>query len=141
MRWCALASGCLYEPWHGRIFWLVWLIRRPIGRCTSRSLIRAAIATGELQPGEQVPSEHELVAEYGVPRGTARQAIMLLRNEGLIEAIHGLGSSCVSPSRSSGCDPIASRTAGRSAATPTTHPLTMTCTGRSGDRWARRPRN
>jgi GntR family transcriptional regulator len=53
--------------------------------------LRAAIATGVLGPGEQLPSEHELVAEYGVARGTARQAIMLLRNEGLIEAVHGLG--------------------------------------------------
>jgi GntR family transcriptional regulator len=53
--------------------------------------LRGAIATGVLEPGEQVPSEHELCAEYGVARGTARQAIMLLRNEGLIEAIHGLG--------------------------------------------------
>jgi GntR family transcriptional regulator len=32
-----------------------------------------------------------LAAEYGVARGTARQAIMLLRNEGLIDAVHGLG--------------------------------------------------
>jgi GntR family transcriptional regulator len=55
-------------------------------------LLRAAIATGVLEPGDQVPSEHELAAEYGIARGTARQAIMLLRNEGLIEAIHGLGS-------------------------------------------------
>jgi GntR family transcriptional regulator len=54
-------------------------------------LLRGAIATGVLEPGEQVPSEHELCAEYGVARGTARQAIMLLRNEGLIEAVHGLG--------------------------------------------------
>jgi len=59
--------------------------------------LRAAIATGVLGPGEQVPSEHELVAEYGVARGTARQAIMLLRNEGLIEAIHGLGSFVRAP--------------------------------------------
>jgi GntR family transcriptional regulator len=54
-------------------------------------LLRSAIATGVLGPGEQVPSEHELAAEHGVARGTAREAIMLLRNEGLIEAIHGLG--------------------------------------------------
>jgi GntR family transcriptional regulator len=38
-----------------------------------------------------LPSEHELAAEYGVARGTARQAIMLLRNEGLVDAVHGLG--------------------------------------------------
>jgi GntR family transcriptional regulator len=59
--------------------------------------LRAAIMTGVLGPGEQVPSEHELVSEYGVARGTARQAIMLLRNEGLIEAIHGLGSFVRAP--------------------------------------------
>jgi GntR family transcriptional regulator len=63
---------------------------RPVYRQIA-DLLRAAIATGELQPGDQVPSEHELCAEYGVARGTARQAIMLLRNEGVIEAVHGLG--------------------------------------------------
>lgn len=55
-------------------------------------LLRSAITSGTLEPGEQLPSEHELVAAHGVSRGTARQAIMLLRNEGLIDVIHGLGS-------------------------------------------------
>jgi GntR family transcriptional regulator len=55
-------------------------------------LLRTAIVTGELGPGAQLPSENELVEEHGVARGTARQAIMQLRNEGLIESIHGLGS-------------------------------------------------
>ena len=50
-----------------------------------------AITSGAYEPGELLPSEHELAAEYGVARGTARQAIMLLRNEGLIDAVHGLG--------------------------------------------------
>jgi GntR family transcriptional regulator len=63
---------------------------RPVYRQIA-DLLRSAIATGVLGPGEQVPSEHELAAEHGVARGTAREAIMLLRNEGLIEAIHGLG--------------------------------------------------
>jgi GntR family transcriptional regulator len=63
---------------------------RPVFRQIA-DLLRSAIATGVLGPGEQVPSEHELAAEHGVARGTAREAIMLLRNEGLIEAIHGLG--------------------------------------------------
>jgi GntR family transcriptional regulator len=55
-------------------------------------LLRSAIMSGRLEPGEQLPSEHELVAEHGVSRGTARQAITLLRNEGLIDVVHGLGS-------------------------------------------------
>jgi GntR family transcriptional regulator len=55
-------------------------------------LLRTAIVTGELEPGAQLPSESELVEEHGVARGTARQAIMQLRNEGLIESAHGRGS-------------------------------------------------
>ncbi len=54
--------------------------------------LRSAITSGTLEPGEQLPSEHELVAQHGVSRGTARQAITLLRNEGLIDVVHGLGS-------------------------------------------------
>jgi len=54
--------------------------------------LRSAITSGVLEAGAQLPSEHELVAEHGVSRGTARQAIMLLRNEGLIDVVHGLGS-------------------------------------------------
>ena len=53
--------------------------------------LRSAIGDEVYAPGDLLPSEHELVAEYGVARGTARQAIMLLRNEGLIDAVHGLG--------------------------------------------------
>jgi GntR family transcriptional regulator len=53
--------------------------------------LRSAINDGVYTPGDLLPSEHELAAKYGVARGTARQAIMLLRNEGLIDAVHGLG--------------------------------------------------
>jgi len=54
--------------------------------------LRSAIKSGVFGPGELLPSEHELAAKYGVARGTARQAIVLLRNEGLIDAVQGLGS-------------------------------------------------
>ncbi len=37
-----------------------------------------------------MPSEHALVDEYGVARGAARQVVMLLRNEDLFGAVHGL---------------------------------------------------
>jgi GntR family transcriptional regulator len=55
-------------------------------------LLRAAIVSGELAPGARLPSEQELIDEYGVGRSTARQAVTLLRNEGLIEVVHGRGS-------------------------------------------------
>lgn len=50
------------------------------------------MTSGELGPGARLPSEHELVEAYGVARGTARQAIVQLRSEGLIESVHGVGS-------------------------------------------------
>jgi GntR family transcriptional regulator len=55
-------------------------------------LLRAAIASGELAPGAQLPSEQELVDGHGVARGTVRQAIMLLRSEGLVDVERGRGS-------------------------------------------------
>ena len=63
---------------------------RPVYRQIADRL-RSAIGDGVYKAGDLLPSEHELAAEYGVARGTARQALMLLRNEGLIDAVHGLG--------------------------------------------------
>ncbi|MHA6623051.1 GntR family transcriptional regulator [Pseudonocardia sp. DLS-67] len=53
--------------------------------------LRAAIDTGELGPGDRLPSEAELREHYGVARMTARQAIQELRAEGLVVAEHGRG--------------------------------------------------
>jgi GntR family transcriptional regulator len=53
--------------------------------------LREAIRLGRLAPGDQLPSESELVQHYGVARMTARQAIQELRTEGLVVAEHGRG--------------------------------------------------
>jgi DNA-binding GntR family transcriptional regulator len=49
------------------------------------------IAAGELAPGDALPSEAALTRQYGVSRGTARQALSLLRSLGLVYAVHGKG--------------------------------------------------
>jgi GntR family transcriptional regulator len=54
--------------------------------------LRAAIVGGELGPGVQLPSERELMDAYGAARGTARQAIGVLRAEGLVDVEHGRGA-------------------------------------------------
>src|SRR5512132_4007754 len=46
--------------------------------------LRGAIERGEVSPGEQLPGESELGDVYGVSRLTIRQALSLLRNEGLV---------------------------------------------------------
>lgn len=42
------------------------------------------IRTGVWQPGDRVPSEKSLVAEFGTSRGPVRQALAALRSEGMI---------------------------------------------------------
>src|SRR6266496_2348988 len=53
--------------------------------------LRAAIGRGRLAEGDQLPSEAQLMAHYGVARMTARNALRLLQDEGLITAEHGRG--------------------------------------------------
>ena len=53
--------------------------------------LRAAIAQGRLREGDQLPSEAQLMAHYGVARMTARNALRLLQDQGLITAEHGRG--------------------------------------------------
>lgn len=47
--------------------------------------LRAAIRTGEMPAGRQIPTEPELAERYGVSRGTIRVAIAALVSEGLLE--------------------------------------------------------
>jgi len=55
-------------------------------------LIRDQITSGELLPGEQVPSMAKLGEAYGISRGTARRVLLQLRDWGLIEVTPGWGS-------------------------------------------------
>ncbi|RNL83567.1 GntR family transcriptional regulator [Halostreptopolyspora alba] len=51
--------------------------------------LRAKINTGELSPGEAIPSEHELMEQHQVSRHTVQKALSLLTSEGLITAGQG----------------------------------------------------
>nr|WP_221308051.1 GntR family transcriptional regulator [Nocardiopsis mwathae] len=53
--------------------------------------LRSAIASGELADGDRVPGENELMRQYSVARATARQALSVLINEGLVVPIRGSG--------------------------------------------------
>lgn len=57
-----------------------------------RDEIAGRIARGDLAPGEQLPTERELVATFGVSRVTVRRAIAALTDDGLIYAIQGRGT-------------------------------------------------
>jgi DNA-binding GntR family transcriptional regulator len=51
--------------------------------------LRAAIESGQLPPGELLPTVVELAAEHQVSPGTINRAVALLKAEGLIDAQRG----------------------------------------------------
>ncbi|MCD9900976.1 GntR family transcriptional regulator [Streptomyces sp. MT29] len=53
--------------------------------------LKAEIQSGALEPGARLPGENDLMAQYGVARMTARQALSVLQSEGLTEARKGVG--------------------------------------------------
>ncbi|WP_433351779.1 GntR family transcriptional regulator [Microtetraspora malaysiensis] len=53
--------------------------------------LRGRILSGDLHDGDRLPGENALMAEYGVARATARQALAVLINEGLAVPRRGSG--------------------------------------------------
>lgn len=53
--------------------------------------IREQIRTGQLKPGDKLPSITELKAIHGVSYGPVRTAMIVLKAEGLIEGVPGEG--------------------------------------------------
>ena len=56
------------------------------------AILRGQIERGELVPRQPLPSESYLVGHYGVSRGTARRAVQVLRDEGLVVTIPQRGT-------------------------------------------------
>jgi GntR family transcriptional regulator len=50
------------------------------------------VAAGELEPGDKLRSERQMMLDYGVARGTIKLALKTLAAEGLIVSEHGRGS-------------------------------------------------
>jgi GntR family transcriptional regulator len=63
---------------------------RPIYRQIADHL-RAGIREGQYPEGTPLPSETQLAEMYDVTRMTARQAVDVLKNEGLVRSEHGRG--------------------------------------------------
>lgn len=53
--------------------------------------VRKRIQSGEIPPGRRIPSLVELEAEFGVARDTLRKAVQVLKDEGLVETVRGMG--------------------------------------------------
>lgn len=53
--------------------------------------LRERIESGELAPGEKLPSTAQLKEEHGVSQTVVRQAILVLQMQGWVEGVHGVG--------------------------------------------------
>ncbi len=56
--------------------------------------IRAQITSGEIKAGDKLPSESQMMEQYGVSRLTVREALSNLVNEGLLVKKHGKDTYC-----------------------------------------------
>ncbi len=54
--------------------------------------LRQMITTGDLRPGDPLPSEQQLSEQYGLSRPTINKAVRLLVAEGMVTVEHGRGS-------------------------------------------------
>lgn len=54
--------------------------------------IEETILRGELKPGDQLPAEREMAQRFGVSRTAVREAVKVLREKGLVEALSGRGT-------------------------------------------------
>ena len=67
---------------------------------TVRTFLRSRIETGLIVPGQKLPTESELMAEFAVSRNAVRQALGELTKERLVESRQGIGTFCVKRSQS-----------------------------------------
>jgi GntR family transcriptional regulator len=77
---------------------------RPLSRTSAGTLyyqilqgLTGRIESGEIGVGDRLPSEADLVAEFGVSRTTARRALDELRRQGLVRREPGRGTFLASP--------------------------------------------
>lgn len=69
------------------------LARSPVPRYVQiADLLRQRIARGGWRPGLKVPSNEDLMREFGVSRITVREAVGVLARDGLLEARQGTGT-------------------------------------------------
>jgi GntR family transcriptional regulator, transcriptional repressor for pyruvate dehydrogenase complex len=78
------------------------LVRAPKTAELIATLYRRQIVRGELRPGDTLPSEQQLMAQFGVSRPTLREAFRILETESLISVKRGSrgGAQVTQPSLS-----------------------------------------
>ncbi|WP_353508587.1 FadR/GntR family transcriptional regulator [Intrasporangium sp.] len=71
------------------------LLDRDTGRGLAHELVerlKERILSGDMEPGQKLPTEASLVAEFGISRTVVREAISRLQAAGLVETFQGRGT-------------------------------------------------
>lgn len=58
--------------------------------------LKEAVVSGELKPGDSLPSESEMAKRFGVGRSTIREALKVLQVAGLVNTSRGVTGSIIS---------------------------------------------
>ncbi|HTJ98791.1 MAG TPA: GntR family transcriptional regulator, partial [Bordetella sp.] len=72
--------------------------RRP--RSLAQELVESLstrLRTGEIRPGDKLPTESEIMRAFGVSRTVVREALSRLQASGLVETHHGVGTYALKP--------------------------------------------
>jgi len=75
--------------------------------------IKKLITTGDLKPGERIPSERDLATALGVSRPSVREAIMILDAMGFLESRQGGGTFVRSLTEVTIADPLSNIVSGK----------------------------
>jgi GntR family transcriptional regulator len=76
----------------GTVGWVGGTTIRVLDGRVEATILRGRIESGDLAPNRPIPSETAMQQEHGVARGTARRAVALLREEGLMVTVKGRGT-------------------------------------------------
>ncbi|MFC3339953.1 FadR/GntR family transcriptional regulator [Paracandidimonas soli] len=78
---------------------LTSLIRRSSRTLAEEAVeaLSAPIHSGQLGPGDKLPTESEIMRQLGVSRTVVREAISRLQASGLVETRHGIGTFVAQP--------------------------------------------
>ncbi|MGS2640263.1 GntR family transcriptional regulator [Streptosporangium sp. G12] len=60
-------------------------------------VLKQRIADGTYPPDSQLPSQHDLVAEFGVAANTAQKVLTRMRQEGVAYSVRGVGTFVAAP--------------------------------------------
>ena len=86
-----VAASSIPQPTFDYLASLEW-IRAAENSCLIGDLLRTQITQGEIPPGRAIPSKRRVQEEYGIGGHTYDRAVALLRDEGLVESVQGMGT-------------------------------------------------